>query len=141
MSFSHVSSWVYRVFRQYPVRLASFREGWMRWPVWRVAVAERSMEPALLPGDWLLAWRGIRAGAGRPVAVRPGQIVVARHPAEPGLLLVKRAVRREAGGWWLSSDNRGVSAVDSRRFGPVPPELIVGRVLIRYRRARGGSGS
>ncbi len=26
----------------------------MRWPLWRIAVAERSMEPALRPGDWLL---------------------------------------------------------------------------------------
>ena len=34
----------------------------MRWPLWRVAVAERSMEPALLPGDWLLVWRGLRRG-------------------------------------------------------------------------------
>ena len=112
----------------------------MRWPVWRVAVAERSMEPALRPGDWLLVWRGVRAGAARPVAVRPGQVVVARHPAEPGLLLVKRAARREAGGWWLSSDNPHVSAIDSRRFGLVPPELIVGRVLTRYWRARRGTG-
>jgi nickel-type superoxide dismutase maturation protease len=107
----------------------------MRWPIWRAAVAEQSMEPALQPGDWLLMWRGIR-GRGRPVPVRPGQIVVARHPAEPGLLLVKRAVRRDPGGWWLHSDNPDVSAVDSRRFGPVPPELIEGRVLIRYWRAR-----
>jgi hypothetical protein len=29
--------------------------------------------------------------------------------------------------------------VDSRRFGPVPPELIEGLVLLRYRRARRAS--
>lgn len=109
----------------------------MHWPIWRVAVAERSMEPALHPGDWLLVWRGM-PGRRRPVPVGPGQIVVARHPGEPGLLLVKRAVRREAGGWWLRSDSPDVSAVDSRRFGPVPPELIEGRVLVRYWPARRG---
>jgi len=49
---------------------------------------------------------------------------------------VKRAVRREAGGWWLESDNRDVKAVDSRKFGPVPDALIAGRMLLRYRRAR-----
>ena len=41
----------------------------MRWPLWRVAVAERSMEPALRPGDWLLTWRGLNQsrprGSGR----------------------------------------------------------------------------
>ncbi|HEX6934262.1 MAG TPA: S24 family peptidase [Streptosporangiaceae bacterium] len=102
----------------------------MRWPLWRIAVAERSMAPALLPGDWLLAWRG--TGHRRAVAVRPGQLVIARHPGLPGMLLVKRAGWREAGGWWLTSDNPGAGGVDSFRFGPVPPDLIEGRVLLRY---------
>ena len=108
----------------------------MRWPLWRVAVAERSMEPALYPGDWLLARRTMARG--RPLRVRAGQIVVARHPGRPGLLIVKRAVRREPGGWWLASDNPEAGAVDSRAFGVVPPSLIEGRVLWRYRRGRGG---
>jgi nickel-type superoxide dismutase maturation protease len=105
----------------------------MRSPLWRVAVAERSMEPALRPGDWLLVRRGMRAG--RPPRVRPGQIVVARHPRQPGMLLVKRAVRRQTDGWWLMSDNSDAAAVDSRDFGPVPPDLIEGRVVGRYWRA------
>ena len=43
----------------------------MRWPIWRVAVAERSMEPALRPGDWLLVWRGLRPDG--PLRIRrPG---------------------------------------------------------------------
>ena len=102
----------------------------MHWPLLRVKVAERSMEPALRPGDWLLARRTRR--------IRPGQIVLARHPAEPGLLLVKRAARRAEGGWWLESDNPGAGAVDSRRFGAVPGALIEGRVLGRYWRPRAG---
>ena len=105
----------------------------MRWPVWRVAVAERSMEPALSPGDWLLVRRRMRGG--RPLRIRPGQLVIARHPGRPDLLLVKRAARCLAGGWWLESDNPRAGAVDSRRFGPVPPGLIEGRVLCRYRAA------
>jgi nickel-type superoxide dismutase maturation protease len=106
----------------------------MRWPLWRVAVAEHSMEPALRPGDWLLAWRGVRRG--RPPAIRSGQIVIARHPAEPSLLVVKRAVRRLPEGWWLSSDNAAAATVDSREFGLVPADLIMGRLLLRYWRAR-----
>jgi nickel-type superoxide dismutase maturation protease len=102
----------------------------MQSPLWRVAVAERSMEPALQPGDWLLVRRSLRAG--RPPRVRPGRLVIARHPGRPDLLLVKRAARREPGGWWLESDNPGAGAVDSRSFGVVPPELIEGRVLLRY---------
>ena len=100
----------------------------MRWPLIRAEVAEHSMVPALRPGDWLLARRTRR--------IRPGQIVLARNPANPGMLLVKRAARRVRGGWWLESDNPGAGAVDSRRFGPVPDALIVGRVLARYRPPR-----
>jgi nickel-type superoxide dismutase maturation protease len=100
------------------------------WPLMRVAVAEQSMVPALRPGDWLLAWRTRR--------VRPGQVVLAWHPGRPGFLLVKRVAWREegdgeaAGGWWLASDNPVAGSVDSARFGPVPAENIVARVLFRY---------
>ena len=100
----------------------------MHWPITRVKVAERSMEPALRPGDWLLVRRTRR--------IRPGQIVLARHPRRPEMLIVKRAARRLDGGWWLESDNPDVGAVDSRRFGAVPGPLIEGRVLARYWRPR-----
>jgi nickel-type superoxide dismutase maturation protease len=107
-----------------------------RLPLIRVKVAERSMEPALRPGDWLLVRRTRR--------IAPGQIVLARHPDRAGLLIVKRAARRVegdgevGGGWWLESDNPDAGAVDSRRFGAVPASLIEGRVLARYRRSRTG---
>jgi hypothetical protein len=65
--------------------------------------------------------------------------VVAEKPGRPDMLIIKRAVRREAGGWWLASDNPDAPAVDSRAFGPVAPDLIKGRVLLRYRRARRGA--
>jgi len=107
----------------------------VRWPLWRVAVAESSMEPTLWPGDWLLVWRGWRAGG--PRHVRSGQVVVACHPDKPGMLLVKRVGRRDADGWYLVSDNPGAGAVDSDRFGPVAPELIKGTLLLRYHRGPG----
>lgn len=104
----------------------------MRWPLWRVAVTERSMEPSLFPGDWLLAWRGVRAA--RPPRVRPGQLVIAGLPADPDFLLVKRAQELLPGGWWLVSDNPVAGTADSYAFGPVPPGLIRARVLLRYGR-------
>ncbi len=100
-----------------------------RWPLFRVEVAEHSMLPALRPGDWLLALRTRR--------IRPGQVVLAWHPSRPGLQLVKRAARRVDGGWWLESDfPEAPGAADSNRFGPVPEEKIIGRVLVRYYRPR-----
>lgn len=95
-----------------------------RLPLLRVEVAEQSMLPALRPGDWLVAVRTRR--------IRPGQVVLAWHPARADFLLVKRAIRRVDGGWWLASDNPAAGAVDSGSFGPVPREMIVGRVLARY---------
>jgi nickel-type superoxide dismutase maturation protease len=105
-----------------------------RMPLLRVRVAEVSMLPALRPGDWLLVRRTPR--------IRAGQIVLARHPGRPDMLIVKRAARRVEGngevdgGWWLASDNPDPAVVDSRRFGVVPDSLIEGRVLLRYWRPR-----
>jgi SOS-response transcriptional repressor LexA len=96
------------------------------WPLFRVAVAERSMEPGLRPGDWLLVLRTGHA--------KPGQVVIAKNPERPGMLLVKRLGRRLPDGtFWLASDNPEAGAVDSRRFGPV--RTLEGRVLFSYHRS------
>jgi len=81
------------------------------------------MVPALRPGDQCLVRWGARAQSGR--------LVVAEHPQRAGVLIVKRAVRRERGGWWLASDNPYAGG-DSKTFGVVPEELVLGRVLLRY---------
>jgi nickel-type superoxide dismutase maturation protease len=89
-----------------------------------VEVKGDSMLPVLRPGDWLLVRTGAR--------IRPGSVVVARHPSED-LLIVKRAAHRDADGWWLESDNqRAAGRQDSWNFGAVPEDLIVGRVVLRY---------
>lgn len=90
-----------------------------------VAVTGESMLPALRPGDFLLVRGGARVAA--------GDLVVARHPAEPDLRIVKRAVRPTPGGWWLESDNqRARGRQDSWDFGAVPGGLIEGVVVARY---------
>ena len=93
----------------------------MRGPLRAVLVQGPSMLPVLRPGDCLL----VRPGA----SARPGDVVVARFPARPGLLVVKRAVRREGGGgWWVESDNPAVTD-DSRRYGEAQ---VLARVVARY---------
>lgn len=92
----------------------------MRRPLTTVQVAGGSMLPALRPGDCLVVRRGGR--------VRPGDVVVARFPARPGLLVVKRAVRPVEDLWWVEGDRPGASD-DSRVHGPAD---VVGRVLVRY---------
>lgn len=98
----------------------------------RVRVEGESMLPVLRPGDRLMVRRGAE--------VRPGDLVVARLPGDPGRMIVKRAVWRADGGWWLESDNqRAAGRKDSWDFGAVPASLLVGRVLFRYWPMRGGA--
>lgn len=91
-------------------------------PFGLVDVAGPSMVPTLREGDRLL----VRYGA----PIRPGAVVVFRHPFQQDLLVVKRAAERRPKGWWLLSDNRPVDS-DSRSYGAVPDELVLGRVLLR----------
>lgn len=82
------------------------------------------MEPAAVNGDWWLVRRTRR--------FRPGAVVLLTHPRRPDLMVVKRLVERRADGWWVVGDNPDHSE-DSRQFGTVPEELIVGRLILRYR--------
>ncbi|ARQ68597.1 nickel-type superoxide dismutase maturation protease [Streptomyces marincola] len=87
-------------------------------------VRNPSMLPTLRPGDRLLLGYG--------AAVRPGDVIVLRHPFQHDLLIVKRAVGRRGAGWWVVGDNPEV-VNDSREFGPVPDGLVVARALLRLR--------
>jgi phage repressor protein C with HTH and peptisase S24 domain len=79
------------------------------------------MAPTLRHGDALLVRRG-----GRPI--RPGDVVVATFRSRPQLLVVKRAVRPQDGGWWVRGDNEWVTD-DSRAYGVAD---VLGRVVLRY---------
>jgi signal peptidase I len=112
-----------------------------------VAVVEASMRPAIEPGDWLLV---------DPTIVqwpRRGAVVVFREPDGERL-----AIKRVAAGpsqrvpfadgylelaedeaWLLSDASPDATAgagfgepVDSRRYGPVQLDLLVGRAWFRY---------
>jgi nickel-type superoxide dismutase maturation protease len=65
--------------------------------------------------------------------LRPGDVAVLRHPLQQDLLIVKRLTERRESGWWVLGDNLGAEGVDSRSFGTVPEELLLGRVRARYR--------
>jgi len=85
------------------------------------------MVPALRDGDFVLV-HSVPAAR-----IRPGDVVVARHPGRAdGLLVIKRAVRREDAGWWVLSDNEFVTS-DSREFGAVPDERVLARAVLRLR--------
>jgi nickel-type superoxide dismutase maturation protease len=89
---------------------------------WVVArVRGPSMSPTVSSGDRLLVRRV------RGAAVRAGDVVLARFPARPELLVVKRVHHAVEGGHWVQGDNDFVTD-DSRAFGPA---VVVGRVVAR----------
>ncbi len=127
----------------------------------RYEIAETSMEPALHPGDYVVAQT--RSGN-----MSRGDIVIFPHPMRPDLELIKRVVglpgedinvsngqvhingaviaepwadgpTRPDGQWQLGSDqvfvlgdNRSLSATDSRQIGPVDQAVVGWKVTARY---------
>ena len=89
---------------------------------WAMArVSGPSMSPTVRSGDRLLVRRVV------PDAVRPGDVVLARFPSRPDLLVVKRVRRSVPGGHWVEGDNPFVTD-DSRAFGVA---VVVGTVVAR----------
>jgi nickel-type superoxide dismutase maturation protease len=100
-----------------------------------VGVAEvtgPSMVPTLRHGDQLVVHWGARIGA--------GDIVILRHPFQQDLLVVKRAVERREGGWWVLGDNTFAGG-DSTDYGVVPEDLVLGKARLRYRPLGSGQRS
>lgn len=83
-----------------------------------------SMAPALRHGDQVLVL--IKGPGG---ACRPGAVVVVRLP--DSTLSVKRLIRVvEDGRVWVEGDNP-FGSTDSRSLGPLCPDSVLGRVLVR----------
>ena len=104
-----------------------------------------SMAPALRDGDRVV----VDLWTYRQRRPHPGEIVLFRGPRSVPNVLVKRVAAPAAGrrdrphprawpgstvggaGLWLLGDNRG-SSEDSRSFGAVPRDRVLGRVAFRY---------
>ena len=105
------------------------------------------MLPAIEPGDWLFVNPRVSAWP------RRGAVVVVREPLSDALTIKRLAAGpgervRFAEGYltladdeaWLAADASEVETaaagfgppIDSRRYGPVPLDRLVGRVLFRY---------
>ena len=60
-----------------------------------------------------------------------GDLVVLRDPREPARLLIKRIDEAHGNSYDVVGDNPDAST-DSQTFGPVPADLILGKVVFRY---------
>jgi nickel-type superoxide dismutase maturation protease len=94
----------------------------------RFRVTGASMTPLLEAGDEVLI--DPRAYRRRPP--RPGDVVVAQHPYRRGLLLVKRVAKVGENGHCLLEGENQSESTDSRSFGSLPPDYILGQVTSRF---------
>jgi nickel-type superoxide dismutase maturation protease len=102
----------------------------VRFPLGRFRVEDDSMRPTLQPGDYVLVNRW--AYRLRPPA--PGDLVVVRDPEVQTRFLVKRISEvAQAGPIRVVGDNPARSR-DSRTFGPIALDHIIGKVWIRVRK-------
>jgi signal peptidase I len=103
-----------------------------------------SMEPTLhcaRPAPLCRAGTADRVVALKYVLVKParGDVVVFHAPIRaraacglvPGAVLIKRITRIVHGRYFLEGDNRGASC-DSRVWGTVPRQSLIGRVVATY---------
>jgi len=98
-------------------------------PLGRFRVEDDSMRPTLKPGDYVVVNRWAYHFR-RPSA---GDVVVVRDPEAPGRFLVKRISDAGPTRMEVVGDNEARSR-DSRKFGPISLEEVVGKVWIRLRR-------
>jgi nickel-type superoxide dismutase maturation protease len=86
------------------------------------------MWPLLQPGDEVLV--KILADSHSQLSV--GNLVIVQHPQQPHLCLIKRIIAvNEDGDFFVQGDNINYST-DSRVFGWVKPELILGFVTCKF---------
>ena len=92
------------------------------------------MAPTFKDGDWLLvSW--LDGGLAPLVGDRIlGKVVVVEREERPGIFLVKRLQKSHGGNFWVQGDSD--ESTDSRTWGWIPANEIVGVVLFRYKKKR-----
>lgn len=95
-----------------------------------VRVEGNSMAPTYGNGDWLLVLWMLQS----PHRGRLGSVAVIEREEHPGILLVKRIQKSHGGNYWVEGDNS--ESTDSREWGWIAANEIVGRVLFRVRKKK-----
>ena len=106
-----------------------------------VKVSGSSMSPTFMPGDWLLI-KQIRNSA-HPLKLQ--SVYLINDPERPGIKLLKRVKEVEVEvdeivgekvqfTYWLEGDHP--SSTDSRKWGWLKQEQVIGKVVVRYRKGK-----
>lgn len=105
-----------------------------------VHVAGESMAPTYRDGDWLLV-RLSRPGV-EPRGIKVGRVLLIEREEQPGVVFIKRLIdirgdspNRHYKTYWVEGDNASLSQ-DSRTWGAITGNEILGEVLFRTRRGK-----
>lgn len=88
-------------------------------------VAGASMQPAIRPGQVIV----VNRLAFRIRSPKRGDVVVAQHPAQPDLIVVKRLTGDNGDGRYILRGDNSDRSLDSRHYGAISPRQILGRVV------------
>ncbi len=110
--------------REWLLWLLSFRK--------RFRVTGSSMAPLLQAGDEVLV--DLRAYRRQPPRV--GDVVLVQHPYRPDLRMVKRVTTMVGDDHYQVQGDNPSESTDSRSFGALSAQHILGRVTSRFRRGQ-----
>ena len=91
----------------------------------RYRIEGASMAPVLQPADHVL----IDTHGFQRTGVRVGDIVLAKHPFQRDVVLVKRVASIDAQGCLFVMGDNPVESTDSRSFGSIRPTAVLGKVV------------
>ena len=101
----------------------------MPFPLMHFKIEDKSMEPKLKPGDYVLVNK--LAYVFQKPAKR--DVIIFRHPKEKNKFLIKRiASITDSGEYFVVGDNKNQSS-DSRNFGNIKKNLIIGKVWLHIK--------
>jgi type IV secretory pathway protease TraF len=93
------------------------------------------MLPAYRDGDWLfVSWLDSAPGLKAVGNSLVSKVIVVEREERPGIFLIKRVHKFHAGNYWVQGDNE--ESIDSRSWGWIPANEVVGVVLIRIKKSR-----
>jgi nickel-type superoxide dismutase maturation protease len=112
------------------VRRAGLRDlaGWALRRRLRFRIAGDSMAPTFVSGQEVLV--DPRAFRRRPPRV--GDVVLCRHPFRRGVRIVKRVAEVDDRGCLVVHGDNPRESTDSRSFGALPPDHVVGLVVAAF---------
>ena len=102
----------------------------LKFPLMRFKIVDKSMEPEFKEGDFVVA-SSISYMFRKP---KGGDIIILKHPENKKMILIKKIEQDLENGKYMVIGNNKELSTDSRKFGPVDREDIIGEVIVHIKK-------